>query len=94
MTYTTRYEIAAYDGSGEQLSLNENRSDSDEIHVITVWDAIAALSAVPARAWKHWDDGDSEQVTVARVVLRHLEVRHNTRGVASYFVNTLETVYR
>jgi hypothetical protein len=97
MPDTSHYEISAYNADGEQLSLNANREAFDEIRTETVWEAIAALSTVPSHGWMHWDDEakqESERMPIARIVLKHWEIRKNMRGTISAHVNVLERIDR
>jgi len=89
----THYEITAYDDSGERLSLSADRNEPDALTADTVWEAIALIASVPAEAWMHWDDGESELIKVDRVVLSHWQYT-TKRGRTTAQVNTLETVQR
>lgn len=94
MADSTRYEISAYDDQGQRLSLNPDPEAPERIYADTIWEAVGSLAAVPAQAWMHWDDGETEAITVSRVVLQHLEVTQRRRGGPVYSTNTLEVINR
>lgn len=89
----THYEVTAYAADGERLSLSADRNEPDALTADTVWEAIALVASVPAEAWMHWDDSESELMAVDRIVLRHWQYT-TKRGRTTAQVNTLETVQR
>ncbi|MEU9560362.1 hypothetical protein [Streptomyces fumanus] len=95
MTDRTKwYEVSVYSAGGELLSLSADREAPVQITTEVVWSALAVISAIPAEAWMHWDDGESELERVSKIVLRHYEVKCTARRHKSMTEHTLEVINR
>jgi len=88
------FEITAYAADGERLSLDSDRSAPDELTADNLWEAIRLFTSVPTLGYQHWDDGETERMTIRTVVLRHAQRTHGARGKVTFQLNELERITR
>ncbi|MFB7858847.1 hypothetical protein [Rhodococcus qingshengii] len=88
------YEIETYSAEGEQLSTSSEPGDQWSLLAGSIWDVVSLVSLLPAHGWIHWDDGQSQQFLVGRIVIKHHDVRKNRRGGINATTNILETIHR
>jgi hypothetical protein len=96
---TSYYEITAYytrpDGAGpDRISLSPKREDYDWLRADTLWEAVSLLGTLPATGWMHWEEGESEAVTIEWIQLDHHEQRRTRIGTVQASVHQLETIDR
>jgi hypothetical protein len=92
-TEQTHYAIRAYASTGDALRLTATRDEPHDLHATDVFAAVALLATLPAMGWLDWDDGNSEQLPIARIELWHHEI-HTVRGRVRCSTNLLETITR